>query len=114
MILAPAGGGGGLVLIFVVRVVKGFPFLSRALVPWGMVMARLPSAEVAFTVVCTMPALSILKLPAVPKRLVTTVVVMVPPPPPPPDDVDVDVGVGVGVVWLRICYGLLGHHRSQI
>jgi len=89
MILALAGGAGGLVLITDVRLESGLPSLSRALVLAGMVMVSLPSAEVAVIVACTMPLLSTLKLPAVPKRSVTTVTVVgagagagAPPPPP--------------------------------
>ena len=97
MILALAGGAGGLVLITDVRLESGLPSLSRALVLAGMVMVSLPSAEVAVIVACTMPLLSTLKLPAVPKRSVTTVTVVGAGAPPPPTG----AGAGGTIVTFR-------------
>jgi hypothetical protein len=82
MILALAGGAGGLVKTVSVMLVSGLPFLSRALVPTGIFMVSLPSAEVAENAVCTTPLLSTLKLDWVPEKFVTTFDVITPPVPP--------------------------------
>ena len=98
MILALAGGAGGLVLITDVRLESGLPSLSRAVVPAGMVMVSLPSAEVAVIVACITPVLLMEKLPEVPNRFIAPVTVVTAGAPPPPPD---GAGGGGTIVTVR-------------